>query len=112
MEQNPDTTPPTPDEINRARAFKTFPADAKVPAHRRFAALLAANGLDDGAAAALLMVSRPSVSRTRANTRSPSFDMAARIETLLGIPCAHWQAVPAGIAKSRAALAAPKRKAG
>lgn len=113
MEQKPDPELAHHDAAS-LRRFAT--SDAAAP-HQRFALLLAAHGLNDAAAAGLLQVERPTVCRTRLGDRPPSFDMAARVEALLGIPAVDWRKVPpilhqhanalSAAANARAALAKP-----
>lgn len=115
MEQNP-----TPDPVLSAHAAGDLHAiaiDPKRWPHTRLSLLMAAHGLNDDATAALLQIARPTVTRTRLGDRPASFDTAARIEALFGIPAVHWLTVPAIVhqhakalraaADERAGLAAP-----
>lgn len=77
-----------------------------VPPHERFATLLSTTGLSDEDAADLLDLARPTVWRTRAGTRSPSFDVATRIEAVFGIPAGHWLDVPKTVKANGAAVRA------
>lgn len=102
MEQNP-----APDPVlaahNAADLRRMATATATVP-HTRLALLLAAHGLNDDAAAGLLQVSRPVVTRTRLGARPPSFDVAARIAAVFGIPATDWLTLPRILHQHRAAL--------
>lgn len=101
MEQKPDPVLSAHD----AADLRRMATDATVAPHVRFQLLLAAHGLNDAAAAGLLQVERPTVCRTRLGDRLPSFDVAARVEALLGIPAVHWRPVPAILNTSAKALA-------
>jgi transcriptional regulator with XRE-family HTH domain len=100
---------PTPDLLAAARK-PDFARNELIPPSDRFNALLTIHGLSDDATAAMLMVSRPVVARLRLGSRPPSFDLAARVEVLLGIPCAHWRTVPDSVVRSRAVLKANLRQ--
>lgn len=118
------TATPAPDlAAADAGTLRRMATSDEAPPHLRFAGLLAAHGLSDDAAAGLLQVARPTVTRTRLGDRPPSFDVAARIQALLGIPAVDWIAVPAILtthanalsaaanARAKAAKPAPRRKA-
>lgn len=114
MEQKPPAHDPALAALNTAsaaylRALAT--SDAEAPA-ARFARLLAAHGLNDDAAAGLLQVARPTVTRTRLGDRPPSFDVAARIQALLGIPAVDWLEVPAILTSHANALSAAANERG
>jgi plasmid maintenance system antidote protein VapI len=84
----------TPD--NPAALAKRM-ADASVPPHVRFGEWAEAWGMDDGEVAELLEATRPDVNRIRTAARSASFNLAAKIEAVMGIPCGHWRDVPENV---------------
>ena len=111
MEQKQPPAPPLSHAEQAARFIAAqlsegFHLNELVPAHERFATLLAAAGLTDEDAAGLLDLARPTVWRTRAGTRSPSFDVATRIEAVFGIPAGHWLGVPDAVKTNGAAVRA------
>lgn len=93
MEQKQPAPDPVLSAHNAADLRRLATGDTTPPAGR-FALLLAAHGLNDDAAAGLLQVARPTVTRTRLGDRPPSFEVAARIQALLGIPAVDWIDVP------------------
>lgn len=101
MEQKPD---PVMSAHSAADLRNLATSDATPPAVR-FGLLLAAHGLNDDAAAGLLQVARPTVTRTRLADRPPSFDVAARIQAVFGIPAVDWLEVPAILTTHANALA-------
>lgn len=91
MNAEPKKTP------DNAGALYRSMLDANVPPHERFANWQSAWGMSDGELATVLEVTRPEVQRTREAVRPPSFNIAVRVEAVMGIPAAHWRPVPTNV---------------
>lgn len=111
MNTNPKHPAPPPSGIASMVLAnpRSYAQNSAIPAHARLSGLMEAFNLNDDTAAALLDVARPVVNRTRTGSRPASFEVAVRVEALLGIPASHWREVPDAVKEAAKTLKAAKK---